>query len=291
MTRIAVLLTCHNRCEKTQAALRALFANHLPEDTSLYVVLVDDGSTDGTAAAISREFSQVEILHGDGQLFWNRGMHRAQQIAVRSSPDFLLWLNDDTILVPDALRHLVNAYEKLRVEHGCEVMVGGATVDGSSGVLTYGGLAPISRMRKFSFRKVPIANEPRKCEAMNGNIVLVPRSIYECVGPLDPAFEHALGDIDYALRVNAAGFAVFVAQGFQGYCSANMTEGTYLDTALPARNRWGKFKGRKGLPVASWRHFVRRHSGGLWPLYFMWPYVNFALRLSRDEVLSRVTHD
>jgi GT2 family glycosyltransferase len=75
--RIAVLMTCHNRREKTLGCLRALFVNDLPHDTSLHVILVDGGSTDNTAEFVRTEFPQVDILLGDGNLFWNRGMQRA----------------------------------------------------------------------------------------------------------------------------------------------------------------------------------------------------------------------
>ena len=46
-TRIAVILTCFNRKQKTLACLEALFNQTLPADTSLTTYLVDDASTDG----------------------------------------------------------------------------------------------------------------------------------------------------------------------------------------------------------------------------------------------------
>ena len=51
MMRIAVLMACFNRREKTLACLAALKANALSSDHSVHVILADDGSTDGTAAA------------------------------------------------------------------------------------------------------------------------------------------------------------------------------------------------------------------------------------------------
>jgi GT2 family glycosyltransferase len=289
MIRVAILMTCHNRRDTTLRCIREVLESTASAPLRLSVVLVDDASSDGTPEEVARSFPSVVIEHGDGSLFWNRGMHRAQQAAVQSDPDFLLWLNDDTIVVPRALSTLLATYEKLKAMHGCEVVVVGATADGESGQLTYGGLVAASRLRKFNFRKLPIASEPRECGAMNGNIVLVPRAIYQSVGSLDPVFEHAMGDIDYALRVREAGFRVFVAPGIQGYCSANKVTGTHLDSKLSMRERWLKFKGRKGLPFASWRHFVRQHAGWGWPVYFAWPYINFALRLIREAAVGHIT--
>jgi glycosyltransferase involved in cell wall biosynthesis len=93
-----------------------------PESCSLHVILVDDGSTDGTSAAVLAEFSNVEILHGDGSLFWNRGMHWAFDHALKTGYDAYLWLNDDTILFKDALINLANTYEELSNRTGTDVL-------------------------------------------------------------------------------------------------------------------------------------------------------------------------
>lgn len=284
---VCVLVACHNRKAKTLACLHALSVAADSVRAKVDVVLMDDGSTDGTSEAVASLFPSVEIERGDGSLFWNRGMYRAQQVAVASRPDFLLWLNDDTIVVPSVLGDLLSVYERERHVRGADIVVVGATVDPTTGALTYGGLKPVSRLRRFSFVKLPISSEPQECVAMNGNIVLVPRAIYEQVGGLDAVFEHALGDIDYALRVRAASFSVLVAPGFHGSCSANAAQGTHLDPSLPVRVRWQKFVSRKGLPPASWRHFVKRHAGWAWPVYFIYPYVNFALRIAKDSVFRK----
>ena len=64
----------------------------------LNVYLVDDGSTDGTSEAVKKNFPQVNIIKGDGTLFWNGGMRVAFSKAMESEHDYYLWLNDDTIL-------------------------------------------------------------------------------------------------------------------------------------------------------------------------------------------------
>ena len=56
MKRIAVLMTVHNRREKTLLCLERLFANRMPEGYSMAVYLTDDGCTDGTAEAVSAQY-------------------------------------------------------------------------------------------------------------------------------------------------------------------------------------------------------------------------------------------
>jgi len=94
--KIAALITCHNRRAQTLACLEALYQNALSQDYSLHVILVDDGSTDGTGEAVRELYPSVEIIRGDGNLYWNKGMYRAFGHAMETGFDAYLWLNDDT---------------------------------------------------------------------------------------------------------------------------------------------------------------------------------------------------
>lgn len=276
LTKITVLITCHNRREITLDCLSALFKAKLPKNIALHVFLVDDGSTDGTTEAVIKNFSSVTVIPTDGSFFWNRAMHHAQEIAITQQPDFLLWLNDDTIINEDAIIRLLDTYSFLYKLHGPTIVVG-ATEDRKTGKITYGGSVSISRLRRFTYRKVWSATDPVECETMNGNIVLLPMQVVRRVGNLDPIFEHAMGDTDYALRARKAGFHVFVAPGYVGKCSNNCHTGTYFDSTLPFSVRWKKILSRKGLPVRSWLQLTRKHGGILWPIYFAWPYVRLMI--------------
>jgi GT2 family glycosyltransferase len=112
---------------------------------------------------------------------------------------------------------------------------------------------------------------------MNGNCVLIPHEVLTAVGNLDERFEHAMGDMDYGLRVTKAGFPMWVAPGHVGRCRRNPAKDTYLDAAAPLSKRMKHLLSRKGLPVRSWFVFTRRHAGPLWPLYWAWPYLKVVL--------------
>lgn len=272
MKNVIALMTCHNRCEKTVTSIGHYFACDLPEGFVRKLVLVDDGSTDGTAEAVHAVFPDVVIERGDGSLFWNRGMVRAWERALPLEPDYVLWLNDDTMLYPHALMTLLETYIQMRRQTGQPGIVVGSTADRETGRLTYGGHIAPKRWKPFTYQRVWHESEPVECHAMNGNLVLIPMQIAQEVGKLDPIFEHAMGDTDYALRARAMGYRLFVAPGFVGHCSHNPASGTYLDASLPLSIRWKKMMSRKGLPPHSWRHFTRRHAGLAWPIYFAWPY-------------------
>jgi GT2 family glycosyltransferase len=106
-TSIAVLMTCHNRKLKTLVTLESLFKQTLTSEIALSVYLVDDGSTDGTSEGVQQKYPQVKLFSGDGNLFWNGGMRIAFSEAMKDEPDYYLWLNDDTVLAPEALNTLL----------------------------------------------------------------------------------------------------------------------------------------------------------------------------------------
>lgn len=268
--RLIAVMTSFNRQPATLACLERFAMAARQAGIEPEAVLMDDGSTDGTAAAVRARYPWVEVLEGDGSLFWNRGMHRAQERAMGRGADYLLWLNDDTELLPDSIALLLKTERTLRQGRG--VIVVGSTADRETGRLTYGGHVAPKRGQPFTYQRVWHETEPVECHAMNGNVVLIPMQIAQVVGNLDPVFEHGTGDIDYALRARAQGYRVFVAPGFVGYCSHNPTSNTYRDATLPLSIRWKKMVSRKGLPPRSWRHFTRRHGGLVWPVYFVWPY-------------------
>lgn len=126
---IAVLMTCHNRKLKTLATLESLFKQKLTSEIALNAYLVDDGSTDGTAAAVQQTYPQVKIFSGDGNLFWNGGMRVAFSEAMKDDPDYYLWLNDDTRLDPEALNVLLTTSSELMKKGEKRAIVAGSTRD------------------------------------------------------------------------------------------------------------------------------------------------------------------
>ncbi len=271
--RVCVLLTSFNRRETTLACLRALAANQVPEDCEVAAVLADDASPDGTSRAVADAFPWVHVIQGSGSLFWCRGMHLAFAHAMKVGFDYYLWLNDDTMLRHDALARLLSCEFALRKKLDDAVIVVGSTVDATSGALTYGGEVQLSRLVPTRLRKLVPSEQPQQCESMNGNVVLVSASAANRVGNLDPAFEHAMGDSDYAFRARKKGVMVWVAPGIIGTCSGNSVRDTFNDTTLPLVVRWQRIHDRKGLPWRSWLLLNRRHMGPLWPIFFAWPYL------------------
>lgn len=207
MKRIAVLLTCHNRKDKTVESLRCLYKCLLPENFCYDVFLVDDGSTDGTTAAVNQNFPKVNIISGNGHLYWNRGMHLAWKTAAKHDYDFYLWLNDDTFLFRNAITEILECAALTNEK----TIVCAAVQSPLTGKFTYGG-------RGRDDKELIPDNTLQECYKINGNCVLVPKKVFEITGNLDPAYPHAIGDYDYGLRAIKNGLTIITTRIFVGTC-------------------------------------------------------------------------
>ena len=275
---LCVLLTCFNRRDQTLECLRALAGSTGLTQIALSAVLVDDGSTDGTADAVRRELGWVRVVRSTDNLYWCRGMHLAFSTAMQTGFDFYLWLNDDTILHADAIDRLIRCEAKLRRSTRADVIVAGSTADALTGQISYGGERRPSRLRPLRVARLQPASQPQRCDSMTGNIVLVSAEVARRVGNVDPTFEHSMGDTDYALRAARHDVQVWIGEGVHGTCSDNPQRNTWCDASLPLRARWRDMNTRKGLPWRSWLTLTRRHGGLFWPLHFASPYVKVMLQ-------------
>lgn len=89
-----IIIPAHNRCSHTLQCLEGLqWCAPLQE---WRIVLVDDGSTDGTSAEVRAKHPHVEIVQGSGDLFWTGAIRLGMQRALDLGADVIIWLNDDT---------------------------------------------------------------------------------------------------------------------------------------------------------------------------------------------------
>jgi len=270
---IAVLITCYNRKVKSVFCIRSLLQNKLENINYLDVFLVDDGSTDGTSAAIQNEFPKVNIIQGDGTLYWNGGMRLAWSHALENDYDydFYLWLNDDSMIYFDAVSRLIATYDSL-IDRGNKVgAVIGTMIDPVVKTPTYGGRVCNSYFNPLSFGPVlQPENKPLKCDFVNGNFTLIPSDAVKKIGILSDAYTHSMGDFDYGLRLKKAGMTCWVAPDYFGECELNSEKFGCKDTSLSLSERVNKMKSINQMPpVEEWKHFVREHGGYIWPFLYL----------------------
>lgn len=233
MKRIAIIITVFNRKDKTLQCLKNIEDQTIQsnKDCKVDIFLTNDGCTDGTPEAIREQFPYVNIVEGDGTLFWNRGMYTAWQEAAKGDYDFYLWLNDDTYLKNNAIERLIDCSEN---KENKSVIVGSCCSKLNENDITYGGHTKSGKLIK------DVTNE-QECVIFHGNIVLIPKFVFEKIGFNDPHYRHAMGDFDYSFMVNRAGIKSIVSKGVFGICDLHEQKPKWSDPKVNFAERWKAF--------------------------------------------------
>lgn len=247
---IAILLTVHDRKSKTLECLQRVYAQLPLEGYQIEVYLTDDGCTDGTPEAVGEQYPQVHIIQGDGNLFWNRGMYTAWQEADKKDYDFYLWLNDDTFVYTTMLSTLLQTSQQKENK----AIIVGPTQSADHKKTTYGGRTANGQIAAVNGELTPIHH-------FNGNIVLIPKSVYRQLGNLDYYFTHSKGDFDYGLRAGKAGIEMYQVGTYLGECEQHAGLDKWCDPNVPFRQRWKMLHRPNGMPPKETFHLEKRHIG------------------------------
>lgn len=234
MKRYAVLLTVFNRIELTEKSLKKFdtaVQNVFP-GAIFDIFLTDDGSTDKTWEIIEKKFPNIKLLKGTGDLYWCRGMiHSWKNAAETGDYDGFFWLNNDSYVFEYAINSILTASN----EKNDKAIISGAFKSEKTGLTTYGGRL------KGQTKNLNPNGTLQKIEWMNGNLVFVPKYVFNKIGMLDNVFWHAIGDYDYGLRAIKNGIEVFLSKDYIGICEDHDKIETCYDANVPLRKRFVNF--------------------------------------------------
>ena len=92
---IFVVMAVHNRKEITRQCLEQLINQTY---SKLKIIVIDDGSTDGTSQMIETQYPDIHLLHGDGSYWWSKSMNMGIDavLKIAATNDLVLTMNDDT---------------------------------------------------------------------------------------------------------------------------------------------------------------------------------------------------
>ncbi|MCR5250356.1 MAG: glycosyltransferase family 2 protein [Lachnospiraceae bacterium] len=273
MKKVMILLTCHERREKTEECLKSLLQD---AKAQTQVVVVDAGSRDGTVEMLKAfpvKNGSLKLIRRGPELFWNGGMRVAMNYAAAhcAEQDCIMLVNDDVRFLPGALDAMLKRLE----ENGADAVVG-ATRAGS-GEQSYGGVRMLSR-HLARYELIPPSVRPESCDTFNCNALLLTKECFLSSGNLDGAYVHSMGDYDYGMRLKRAGRIVINSADYVGVCDDNDMKGSWRDTGLSRAERLKKKEGPKGLPARDWYHYVRKNYGAAAALWHsITPYIRILI--------------
>lgn len=221
---VAIVIVAWNQLDKTLDCLASVAALRRPAGC---VVLVDNGSAPPLAAAVAGRFSAVEVLRLPSNLGFAGGYNAGLRHVLAGEAAAVLLLNNDTLLAPDALDHLIDEMEEKEL------------TPGRKGTGTQGTAKDAERIGLVT-AKIYYAAEPERIWTVGANLnvfldlkdggqgqrdtgqwaaprdvdfapfcgILIRREVFETVGLLDENFFLYYEDMDYCRRARRAGWRI-----------------------------------------------------------------------------------
>ena len=244
------------------------------------VIVVDNGSTDGSPEAVEKQFPQVKLIRNKENL----GFAKANNIGMRASTGrYLCLINSDVIVQDGCIEKLIEFMDK-----NSSVGLAGPRVlnpDGSLQVscrhfpsvrnnlcqaLGLNYLFPKSAFFSEPLMKYWAHDAIRKVDVLSGCFWIVRRKALDIVGLLDEDFFIYGEDIDWCRRFHNAGWGVVFYPGAEAIhigraSSSNAPVRFYLELQKADLRYWRKHHGRLG-QLAYWMIILLRQSVRL-PVY------------------------
>lgn len=206
--RVTAIVVNWNGLEDTIACLASLAEVDYP---SLEVVVVDNGSTDGSPALLRQRFPRLALLETGENLGYAGGNNVGVRYVLERGADYVLLLNNDTEVAPGFLRRLVEV-----AEADPRVGVVGPTIyyyDRPDVVWSAGGAIDWRRGRAWMMGlderdRGQFGTAPREVNFVTGCAMMVRRETVERAGPLDERFFLYYEEVEWCVRIRRAGFRV-----------------------------------------------------------------------------------
>ena len=209
-----IIIPVHNRLEFTRACLTSLRRQSVRD---FIVVVVDDGSTDGTGDVLAEEFPEVRVLRGDGTLWWTGATNVGVRWTMRRASDAaaIVTLNNDTLPPPDYIGRLLAAKASRP-----SALVGSLLVRAADRTtIVDGGIRiswPIAKYTSDQEKQaLPAVRNPHpvfyRVDVLSGCGTMIPIRLFKKVGIYDERrLRHYAADYELSRRALAAGFPLYV---------------------------------------------------------------------------------
>jgi GT2 family glycosyltransferase len=260
--KAALIIPVHNRRDVTLRCLAHL--KRVVSTSDFQVVVVDDGSDDGTGPSIRSEFPHVLVVQGDGDLFWGGAIRLGMERAVEAGAQFLFWLNDDCFPERGTLERMLEFLE----QHP-------KTICGASCYFR-DTLEPVQTGFRGRNRVELSDRNLVEVQGLSGYCVGIPTDASRTVGlPNAARLPHYAADTIYTLRLHRGGFRIVILPDAKAFLldrpklasfreqvrETDLPKGQLMETLLFQK------KSRYYLPGQFWYHYYK-YGFFLGPLLF-----------------------
>lgn len=225
--RVAVIVVNWNGREVTLECLRSLSALTYP---NVDVIVVDNASSDGSAEAIRTAYPNVTVLAMPENLRFAGGNNAGMREALARGAGMVLLLNNDTVVDPDFLTHLVS-----RIETDPTYGMAAPKIyyfDQPDRIWFAGGVISMwtGTMRHIGIREADCGqhNAVQEIDYASGCCILIPAGVIGTVGMLDESYHMYTEDADWSMRVRRAGYTIVYEPSARIWHKLSVSAGGHL---------------------------------------------------------------
>lgn len=238
-----IILTWNGR-DDTLECLKSLQKLEYP---NARILLVDNASSDGTTEVVRKTYRDVEIIVNPTNLRFSGGNNTGIKYALEKGAEYVLLLNNDTVVDHEFLTHLVRqAQENATVgmggpkiyyySHPRCIWFAGGKIDLWKGWISHVGIREEDRGQYDSMREV---------DYLTACCLLVKREVIEHLGMLDERFYMYGEDADWCLRTERAGYTLLYVPSSVIWHKVSVSAGGHLSWF----KNWNKLKSQLRLMV------------------------------------------
>ena len=271
MKRLAVIIPTFNR-KKFITNLISQIEGISHANFRLSIIVVVDGSTDGTSEIISQKFPDIHIVKGTGDWWYTKSINEGLVAAEKLEAEYVLTLNDDILLKEDFFESLERC---LQIAPKNSIIGALSLTKSNPERILSAGVKDIIRWRYKLVSYIPmftVREEVRELRGLKPVEVLPGRGMFFSVNiskktnGFDSKFLQYHSDYDFCLRAKKKGFSLFVSWDLIVYSFIEETgEGTsYLKTSFKTFIK-GFFRKQSRTNLIDNARFLYRH--GIKPLF------------------------
>ncbi|BAI62002.1 putative glycosyltransferase [Methanocella paludicola SANAE] len=206
--KVIILILNWNGKSDTIDCIESLKAVDYP---NYYILLIDNGSTDGSVELFKNKYPGIEIIQNKKNLGFAEGNNSGIRYVYDNNYEYLLLLNNDTTVSTDFLNKLVIAAENYKNVGFAGPMIYFYDYHGRKDIISFVG-GKLSKwrgtVRHLGAKEVDNGQYNRTIEVdyVEGSCILVKRDVIEKIGLLDPQYFLYWEDTDWCERGRKIGY-------------------------------------------------------------------------------------
>jgi GT2 family glycosyltransferase len=219
------------------------------------VLVVDNASVDGSTEQVKSQFPDVELIVNKDNFRFAGGNNVGIEYALSKNADYILLLNNDTIVDPNFITELVTTAESdsqigivgpkmYYYTDPKRIWYAGGKIEWWKGWISHIGIREIDNEQYC---------QTKETDFISGCCVLVKREVVETIGILDTAYYIYGEDVDWCIRAFRAGYRLIFEPRAKIWHKLSVSTGGHLSWF----KNWNKLKSQMKIMAkyAKWYNF------------------------------------